>query len=163
MSIEPSPLLEIDTSAPLAIWPNPKVRPAFTPIARQRPVTSSRYESNGKEPARKRELSPVLRERVKELVQLSKEQGYLTREDVHEALSGDECSAEDLEEVFRRLRSVEIEVTETPTNRIKARAKDEDETEEVVEALDDPVRMYLKEMASETPQPRTGSRDFQTH
>ena len=44
-------------------------------------------------------LSPSedeLQVRIRELIKLAKEQGYLTREDVHEALSGDDCTAEDL-------------------------------------------------------------------
>jgi RNA polymerase primary sigma factor len=47
--------------------------------------------------------------------------------------------------VNHRLRSLEIEVVSAPPVRIKLRAKDDEESEEV-EALDDPVRMYLKEM-----------------
>jgi len=144
MSIEPSPLLEIDSVRSPADLAEPESPSRF--ISRRSPGDGPRFEANGKESSRKREFSLILRERVKELVQLSKEQGYLTREDVNEALSGDDCSAEDLEEVSRRLRNLEIEIAEAPANRIKARTKDEDEPEEVVEALDDPVRMYLKEM-----------------
>ncbi len=95
--------------------------------------------------AGRRELGLILREKVKELIQLAHEQGYLTREDLHEVLSIEEHSQEDLDEVHRRLRSLEIEVLEAAPNRVKAAAKDEEETEGV-EALDDPVRMYLKEM-----------------
>ncbi|HTG45374.1 MAG TPA: RNA polymerase sigma factor RpoD, partial [Verrucomicrobiae bacterium] len=89
---------------------------------------------------------PSLREKVKELLQLAREQGFLTREDLNENLVAEEHSPEDLEEVYSRLRSLEIEVVETPPNRLKIPAKDEEEAEEVVESLDDPVRMYLKEM-----------------
>jgi RNA polymerase primary sigma factor len=93
----------------------------------------------------RRELGLMLREKVKELIQLAHEQGYLTREDLHEVLSIEEHSAEDLEEVHRRLRSLEIEVLESAPNRLKANSKGDEESESV-EALDDPVRMYLKEM-----------------
>ncbi len=144
MSIEPSPLLEIEPARSSHDLAEPEGPGLFH--TKRAGTNGSRFEANNKESARKRELSPILRERVKELVQLSKEQGYLTREDVQEVLSGDDCTADELDEVFRRLRSVEIEITGAPTNRLKTRAKDEDEPEEVVEALDDPVRMYLKEM-----------------
>ncbi len=144
MSIEPSPLLEIEPVRSPAALVEPEGPSRFA--STRSSASGPRFEPNGKESHRKRELSPILRERVKELVQLSKEQGYLTREDVHEALSSDDCTAEDFEEVARRLRSLDIEVAEAPANRIKARVKDEEEAEEVVEALDDPVRMYLKEM-----------------
>jgi RNA polymerase primary sigma factor len=146
MSIEPSPLLEIEPVCSPRDLAEPEGPARFHSNRASSGTNGSRFETNGKEPGRKHELSSVLRERVKELVQLSKEQGYLTREDVHEALAGDDSSVEDVDEVFRRLRSLEIEVAETPVNRTKTRTKDEEEPEEVVEALDDPVRMYLKEM-----------------
>ena len=91
------------------------------------------------------DLGPALREKVKELLHLSREQGFLTRDDVNESFPTEEHSREELDEVNRRLRSLEIEVLETAPARVKIRSKDEDESEEV-EALDDPVRMYLKEM-----------------
>jgi RNA polymerase primary sigma factor len=47
--------------------------------------------------------------------------------------------------VNRRLRSLEIEVLSAPPVRIKLTTKSDDESDSV-EALDDPVRMYLKEM-----------------
>src|SRR5436190_604198 len=146
MSIEPSPLLEIEPVRSPRDLAEPEGPARFHANRVSTGANGSRFETNAKEPARQHELSPILRERVKELVQLSKEQGYLTREDVHEALAGDDSTNEDVEEVFRRLRSLEIEVADAPANRTKARTKDEEEPEEVVEALDDPVRMYLKEM-----------------
>jgi len=95
----------------------------------------------------RRDLGPALREKVKELIQLAQEQGHLTRDDLNESFPPDEHSQEELDEVHRRLRSLEIEVVAAPPVRIKLRTKDEEDAEDsAVEALDDPVRMYLKEM-----------------
>jgi RNA polymerase primary sigma factor len=145
MSIEPSPFLEIE--------------PAFSNEFESAPGASSRLsaragvavpglrsERGKRAPGEKRELSPALRERTKDLIQLAREQGYLTREDVQETLAGEEHSAEDLEEIQRRLRSLDIDVAEPAAARAKTRSKDDEEQENSVEALDDPVRMYLKEM-----------------
>jgi RNA polymerase primary sigma factor len=144
MSIEPSPLLEIE--------------PAFTPrdfdsdstapsrLGRSGVTLPVRVDRPREQAVQKRELSPALRERTRELIQLAREQGFLTKEDFHEAFSSEEHTTEDLEEVHRRLRSLEIEIAEPTANRLKARGKDDEEADEISEALDDPVRMYLKEM-----------------
>jgi RNA polymerase primary sigma factor len=91
-------------------------------------------------------LSPALREKIKELIQLAHEQGHITREDVHETLSTEQFTPEDLQEVYFRLRVLEIEIVEPPQNRVKTSVAKEDEEGETSEGLDDPVRMYLKEM-----------------
>src|SRR5262245_14239490 len=146
MSIEPSPLLEVEPASSSEHFEQrsgkaSRLAHSRTTVA----IGSPRLETKQRE-SHRRELSPALREKIKELIQLAREQGYLTREDVHETLSGEDHALEDLDEVYRRLRSLEIEVSEVPTNRVKERVKDEEEQEETVEALDDPVRMYLKEM-----------------
>src|SRR5689334_8783475 len=107
MSIEPSPLLEVEPSRSPQNFEANSGRTSRVPVARNASaLNGTRFESNGKEAPHKRDLPAPLRERIKELVQLAREQGYLTREDVQEVLSGDEPSAEDLEEIFRRLRSL---------------------------------------------------------
>jgi RNA polymerase primary sigma factor len=148
MSIEPSPFLELQpaasSSAHTELESDDSTAPKRHSTRSSLSVAAPRL--NGvRDHALKRELGPVLREKIKELIQLAHEQGFLTRDDVNESFPLEEHSHEDLDEVHRRLRSLEIEVLHNPPARIKLRTKDEDDSEEV-EALDDPVRMYLKEM-----------------
>jgi len=153
MSIEPSPYLEIEqTACPKTNGVNghsskSDYRLASTKLPAK--LNGERGEgilNSGVDISKRRELGTALREKVKELIQLVREQGYLTKEDIQEGLSTEECTPEDLQEVTFRLRTLEIEVVESQSGRGKAQdTKDEEETEQS-ESFDDPVRMYLKEM-----------------
>jgi RNA polymerase primary sigma factor len=148
MSIEPSPFLDLQPASTTAT--RPEFHPDDSTAPAPRHSRSTMALTPRLDPSResvRRELSPALREKIKELIQLAQEQGHLTRDDVNESFPPDEHGQEELDEVHRRLRSLEIEVVTAPPVRIKLRAKDEEEAEDsAVEALDDPVRMYLKEM-----------------
>src|SRR5205823_5738754 len=90
--------------------------------------------------------------RIRELIKLAKEQGYLTFDDLNEALPPDISDADELDAILTRLRRMEIDIIEaSEVDRYKDGKKDtEEEEEEKPEAkfdiLDDPVRMYLKQM-----------------
>jgi RNA polymerase primary sigma factor len=90
--------------------------------------------------------------RVRELISLAKEQGYLTFDDLNEALPSDVTDADELDAILTRLRRLEIDIIEaSEVDRYKDGKKDaEEEEEEKIETrldiLDDPVRMYLKQM-----------------
>ncbi len=89
--------------------------------------------------------------RIRELIKLAKEQGYLTFDDLNEALPPDLTDADELDLILIRLRKLEIDIIEaSEVDRYKDGKKDTEEDEEKVEArmdiLDDPVRMYLKQM-----------------
>src|SRR5262249_55152264 len=89
--------------------------------------------------------------RIRELIKLAKEQGYLTFDDLNEALPPDLTDADELDLILMRLRKLEIDIIEaSEVDRYKDGKKDSEEDEEKVEAridiLDDPVRMYLKQM-----------------
>ncbi len=92
-------------------------------------------------------------EKLRELIRLAKEQGYLTFDDLHEALPEAINDPEELEIILSRLNGMEIQVIEaSDVDRFKDGKKDSDEEEEDKTAdqradiLDDPVRMYLKQM-----------------
>ncbi|ALJ56607.1 RNA polymerase sigma factor RpoD [Candidatus Xiphinematobacter sp. Idaho Grape] len=100
------------------------------------------------------EQQKLLQEKVRELIKLAKEQGYVTYEDLDEALPKAAVhDPENLESVIGQLRAVEIDIIESSeVDRIKDK-KDPDEEEEKdekqdnkLDILDDPVRMYLKQM-----------------
>ena len=88
-----------------------------------------------------------LTEKIKELVRLAKEQGYLTYGDINDALPDNVVSADDLDEIYTRLRSLEIEIVDqAEADRVKQPEPEEEEEKGRLDILDDPVRMYLKQM-----------------
>jgi RNA polymerase primary sigma factor len=93
--------------------------------------------------------------RIRELIKLAKEQGYLTFDDLNEALPEGITDADELDLILTRLRRLEIDIIEaSEVDRYRDGKKDVDEDEEEeegrattkVDILDDPVRMYLKQM-----------------
>ena len=85
-------------------------------------------------------------EKFKELVHLAHEQGHLTYCDLHNAVPNSLASSEELEEIRHKLHNLEIEIVDqAEVDRIK---HPEPEYEEKIrlDILDDPVRMYLKQM-----------------
>ncbi|MFT4688440.1 MAG: RNA polymerase primary sigma factor [Limisphaerales bacterium] len=88
-----------------------------------------------------------LNEKIKELVRLSQEQGYLTYNDINDALPDSIVTAEDLDEVYIKLRNLEIEIVDqAEVDRVKQPEPEEEEDKSRLDILDDPVRMYLKQM-----------------
>jgi RNA polymerase primary sigma factor len=103
----------------------------------------------------------AVQERFKELLRQAKEQDYLTYDDLNNALPHGFVTIDVMDEAISRLRTMEVKlVEESEVDTIKspvpaADAEEEEEAEEVQErtevhtrmdALDDPVRMYLKQM-----------------
>ena len=95
---------------------------------------------------------PEVQEKIRELIKLAKEQGYLTFDDLNEALPDNVSDPDEMDSIMNRLRGLEIEIIDaSDVDRFKDGKKDaEEEEEEKPEAkldiLDDPVRMYLKQM-----------------
>jgi RNA polymerase primary sigma factor len=84
---------------------------------------------------------------VKELVRLAQEQGYLTYGDINEALPDAPILPEDLDEIYVKLRNLEVEIVDqAEVDRVKQSDADEEEEKGRLDILDDPVRMYLKQM-----------------
>ncbi len=88
--------------------------------------------------------------KIKELIKLAKEQGYLTYGDVNDILPENILSAEELDSILIMLRGMDIEIIDaSEVDRFKREAEEEKETQKVdsrLDILDDPVRMYLKQM-----------------
>jgi hypothetical protein len=95
-----------------------------------------------------------IQSRIRELIKLAKEQGYLTFDDLNETLPEGITDADELDLILTRLRRMEIDIIEaSEVDRYKDGKKDAEEEEEEEEKtgpkldiLDDPVRMYLKQM-----------------
>ena len=104
--------------------------------------------------ATKRRLSPKaqekLNERIRILIRLSKEQGFLTYKDINKSLPEGVNNPDEIENVITILQNLEVEILDdSEVESFKAR-KEETEEKEVRSSqndiLDDPVRMYLKQM-----------------
>ncbi len=92
----------------------------------------------------------AINEKIRLLIRLSKEQGYLTFSNINNALPDNVDSPEEIENVIAILENLEVEILDPDeVDSYKAR-QDETEEEEVkssqYDILDDPVRMYLKQM-----------------
>ena len=86
-------------------------------------------------------------EKVKELVRLAREQGHLTYSDINDALPDSVVSAAELDEVFIKLRGLEIDIVDqAEVDQSRQTADVEEEEKDRLDVLDDPVRMYLKQM-----------------
>jgi RNA polymerase primary sigma factor len=91
-----------------------------------------------------------IQEKVKELLRLAQDQGYLTYDDVNDALPDEVVTPEVLDEIYTKLRGFDVEVVESP-DMDTAPAKEPEEREEAedtsrLDILDDPVQMYLRQM-----------------
>jgi RNA polymerase primary sigma factor len=95
---------------------------------------------------------PDIQEKIRELIKLAKEQGYLTFDDLNEALPETVNEPDEMDAIMGRLRGLEIDIIDaSDVDRLKDGKKDQEEEEEEkpeakLDILDDPVRMYLKQM-----------------
>jgi RNA polymerase primary sigma factor len=88
-----------------------------------------------------------VQDKVKELVKLAQEQGYLTYNDINDALPDGMVTAEELDEIYIKLRNLEIEIVDqSEVDRVKQPEVEEEDEKARLDILDDPVRMYLKQM-----------------
>jgi RNA polymerase primary sigma factor len=90
--------------------------------------------------------SPVdLTETIKTLLHLAQENGYVTYDDINDILP-DNLNPEDLDELYTKLRTLEVEIVDqAEVERAKPAPQEEDEDARL-EILDDPVRMYMNQM-----------------
>ncbi|MBI4325088.1 MAG: RNA polymerase sigma factor RpoD [Chloroflexi bacterium] len=153
-------------SAPRPVG-RPPAKKAHRPVVPRRRLASdvlTRRESGG-EPHSPQEKDPLtalnstqsepiksqsgldLTEKIKELVRLAQEQGYLTYSDINDALPDSIVTPEDLDEIYIKLRNLEVEIVDqAEVDRVKQPEPEEEEDKSRLDILDDPVRMYLKQM-----------------
>jgi len=91
--------------------------------------------------------SPIIAEKVKELLRLAQDQGYVTYDDINDAIPDEIVSPELLDTIYSKLRGFEVEIVEAPDlDRPKAPEPEEEPEESRLDILDDPVQMYLRQM-----------------
>jgi len=128
--------------------------PASAAVKVPKPAKVSKLPQAPLPPTNPQELQKQIQEKVRELIKLAKEQGYVTFDDLDEHLPEGVTEPEHLDSIIGQLRAVEIEIIDaSDVDRVKDVRKDSDEEEEKEEKsdskldiLDDPVRMYLKQM-----------------
>jgi len=90
--------------------------------------------------------------RIRELIHLSSEKGYITYDDINEILPEDIVSADEIDSIIILLRGMDINIMDTseaekrPSRWQKKKAAEKKREQEKIDVLDDPVRMYLKQM-----------------
>ena len=103
---------------------------------------------------KKRKLSSKaqekLNERIRNLIRLSKEQSFLTYKDINQALPDSVNNPDEIENVISILQNLEVDILDdSEVEAFKARQEETEEKEVRTsqnDILDDPVRMYLKQM-----------------
>ncbi|HEV2209038.1 MAG TPA: RNA polymerase sigma factor RpoD [Verrucomicrobiae bacterium] len=102
---------------------------------------------NGNGASLPRPQAAELAEKIKELVRLAQEQGYLTYGDINDALPDGMVTPDDLDEIYVKLRNLEVEIVDqAEVDRVKQPEPEEEDEKTRLDILDDPVRMYLKQM-----------------
>jgi len=105
-----------------------------------------------------KEVKETLSEKtIKQLLAQGKQRGYITYEELNEALPEDKLSSEQIEDIMSMISDMGINVIEDEEaeqgekpKRVRDRDDSEDDAPEEVETgrTDDPVRLYLREMGS---------------
>ncbi len=89
--------------------------------------------------------APDLTETIKTLVHLAHEHGHVTYDDINDILP-EGMSPEDLDELYTKLRSLDVEIVDHAEVERAKPAEPEEEEDHRLEVLDDPVRMYMNQM-----------------
>ncbi|HEX8372598.1 MAG TPA: RNA polymerase sigma factor region1.1 domain-containing protein, partial [Chthoniobacterales bacterium] len=178
---EVTPVEASQLAAPASIPPqakaekdSPKAADKKAKVVAEKPAKAAKAPKAEK-PAKKEEPKPVVEvkrapfiehnpethEKIRELIKLAKEQGYLTYEDLNEALPDAVTDPDEMEVILSRLRLLEIDLIDaSEVDRYKDGKKDSDDDKDDkddnnqeeekadnrLDILDDPVRMYLKQM-----------------
>jgi RNA polymerase primary sigma factor len=88
-----------------------------------------------------------LTEKIKELLIIAKEQGHLTYDDINDALPDNIVTPEDLDQIYVKLANLDVEIVDqAEVDRVKQPEAEEEEEKGRLDILDDPVRMYLRQM-----------------
>ena len=130
-----------------------KKAPARTTNAKSKASNAKepvKVEKSAKSPLDSPEFQPI----VRDLIRLAKEQEYLTFDDINEALPDTQSDLELMEELIERLRGMKFRIIDgAEVDNVKAGSEEEaapakpaKEKEGRLDILDDPVRMYLKQM-----------------
>jgi RNA polymerase primary sigma factor len=117
-----------------------------TGTTRKRKTATSKKEKK-KSPSNK----TVIHEKIHALIKLAREQGYLTYKNINEELPELSNNQEEIENVITILENLNIEIIDSEEvekykERLEKYLESETKKESQMELINDPVRMYLKQM-----------------
>ncbi|MBM3192609.1 MAG: RNA polymerase sigma factor [Chlamydiae bacterium] len=98
-------------------------------------------------------FDPQYQQKIEEIVAISKDQGYITYEEINDILPMSFDSADQIDQILIFLSGMDIQIfNQAEVEKQKERKKEAKEVEALPKraeaSADDPVRMYLKEMGS---------------
>ena len=98
-------------------------------------------------------FDPQYQQKIEEIVAISKDQGFITYEEINDILPMSFDSADQIDQILIFLSGMDIQIfNQAEVDRQKEKKKEAKEVEAMPRrsdaAADDPVRMYLKEMGS---------------
>lgn len=104
-------------------------------------------------PKESQTFDPQYQQKIEEIVAISKDQGFITYEEINDILPMSFDSADQIDQILIFLSGMDIQIfNQAEVERQKERKKEAKEVEALPKrgeaAADDPVRMYLKEMGS---------------
>lgn len=141
--------------------------PAKKPAPEKKPAAKSAVAKSAAEPkpaaaakpakAAKKAKNPEaehkqkLNDKIRQLIHLSKEKGYLTNQDINKYLTETLSNPNEFDNVVNILENLEVEIldNEEDIENYKTRKEESEERQAralQTDTLDDPVRMYLKQM-----------------
>src|SRR5437870_10179517 len=107
---------------------------------------SSHAKANRQVPNVVAPAQPVdLSETIKTLLHLNQEHGHVTYDDINDVLP-EGLSPDDLDELYTKLRNLDVEIVDHAEVERAKPAEPEEEEDSRLEVLDDPVRMYMNQM-----------------
>ena len=159
-AVSAKPSSPVDSAKPVAAAKatnSPKKAKTAKEPAPKKEKTGLSLSISGLAPANAAEAQKLLQEKIRELLKLAKEQGYITFEDLDEHLPEGMNDPETIDSIMAQLRAVEIDIIDaSEVDRVKEVKKDDDDDKDKdekeeksdgrLDILDDPVRMYLKQM-----------------
>jgi RNA polymerase primary sigma factor len=102
-------------------------------------------DSHGVPPTGKPARMIDLTETIKTLLHLAQEHGHVTYDDINDVLP-DGLTPNDLDELYTKLRNLDVEIVDHAEVERAKPAEPEEEEDTRLEVLDDPVRMYMNQM-----------------
>ncbi len=150
---------KVPSKAPAKVSKKPPTKkseiPAAKPSDNKRPteqkISKKASEKQEKSAAVIAEHKKKLNDKIRQLTHLSKEQGFLTHKDINKYLAEILNKPEEIDNVINILESLDVEILDNDEEIENFKHRREESEERASRALqsdmlDDPVRMYLKQM-----------------
>jgi len=136
------------TPVPAVVHAHAHVHVAGAHVPSMSEVTRAALEAATADPTSPKNLR--LNEKIRHLIRLSKEQGYITVQNINESLPEKVNNPEEIENVINILENLEIDILDAEEVESYKQRQEKSEEEQMrtsqLDILDDPVRMYLKQM-----------------